>query len=95
MYESWSEGTHHMHTRAAYGDYAMNDPILDEIRQYREAYAASFNYDLDAMYADIKKREDETKKRIQDLSSRTAQHALPCQSIDVAQASSLPVKRAS
>jgi hypothetical protein len=35
----------------------MNDPIVDEIRRIRYAYAARFNYDLDAIFRDIKERE--------------------------------------
>lgn len=35
----------------------MNDPIVDEVRRVREAYAARFNYDLDAIFQDIKERE--------------------------------------
>lgn len=35
----------------------MNDPILDEVRQVRDAHAARFNFDLDAIFADIKERE--------------------------------------
>lgn len=38
----------------------MNDPIVDEVRRIRDALAARFNYDLDAIYRDIKKREKET-----------------------------------
>lgn len=37
----------------------MNDEILDEIRAIREAHAAAFHFDLDAIYADIKQREME------------------------------------
>ena len=37
----------------------MNDPIVDEVRKVREAHAASFNYDLHAIFLDIKKREKE------------------------------------
>jgi hypothetical protein len=37
----------------------MNDPIVDEVRRVRDAHAARFNYDLDAIFADIKKREKE------------------------------------
>ena len=37
----------------------MNDPILDEIRKYRDEHAARFNYDLHAIYLDIKRREKE------------------------------------
>ncbi|CAN5514604.1 hypothetical protein BH11PLA2_BH11PLA2_09270 [soil metagenome] len=32
------------------------DPI-EEIRRYREAHAAKFNYDLDAMFADMQERQ--------------------------------------
>ncbi len=35
----------------------MNDPIVEEVRQVREAYAARFNYDLDAIFRDIKEQE--------------------------------------
>jgi hypothetical protein len=35
----------------------MNDPIVDEVRRVRDAHAARFNYDLDAIYDDIKERE--------------------------------------
>jgi hypothetical protein len=38
----------------------MNDPIVDEVRQVRDAHAARFNYDLHAIFEDIKKREKET-----------------------------------
>jgi hypothetical protein len=36
----------------------MNDPIVDEVRRVRDAYAARFNYDLDAIFQDIKQREE-------------------------------------
>jgi hypothetical protein len=35
----------------------MNDPIVEEIRQVRGAHAAHFNYDLDAIFQDIKEQE--------------------------------------
>jgi hypothetical protein len=35
----------------------MNDPIVDEVRQVRAAHAARFNYDLDAIFRDIKEQE--------------------------------------
>jgi hypothetical protein len=37
----------------------MNDPIVDEVRRVRDAHAASFNYDLHAIFLDIKRREKE------------------------------------
>ena len=35
----------------------MNDPIVDEARRVRDAHAAKFNYDLDAIFKDIKEQE--------------------------------------
>ncbi len=37
------------------------DEIVDEVRKYREAYAAKFNFDLQAMYEDLKKAERKSK----------------------------------
>ena len=36
----------------------MNDPIVDEVRRVRDAHAARFNYDLDAIFQDIKQQEE-------------------------------------
>jgi hypothetical protein len=38
----------------------MNDPIVDEVRQIRDAHSARFNYDLDAIFNDIKEREKQS-----------------------------------
>jgi hypothetical protein len=38
----------------------MNDPIVEEVRRIRDAHAARFNYDLDAIFADIKAREKQS-----------------------------------
>ena len=35
----------------------MNDPIVEEVRRIRDAHAARFNYDLDAIFQDIKESE--------------------------------------
>ncbi len=35
----------------------MNDPIVKEVRRVRDAHAARFNYDLDAIFQDIKEQE--------------------------------------
>ena len=37
----------------------LNDPIVEEIRKVRDEHAARFNYDLDAIFDDIKKSEKE------------------------------------
>jgi hypothetical protein len=33
------------------------DPIVEEVRKVREAHAAQFNYDLQAIYQDLKEQE--------------------------------------
>ena len=38
------------------------DPIVEEIHKFRQEYAASFNYDMNAIYEDLKKRELESIK---------------------------------
>jgi hypothetical protein len=35
----------------------MSDYIVDEVRRIREERAARFNYDMDAMFRDIKEQE--------------------------------------
>lgn len=35
----------------------MNDPIVDEVRKYRDEHARKFNYDLDAICADLMERQ--------------------------------------
>jgi hypothetical protein len=37
----------------------LNDPIVEEIRRIRDEHAARFNYDLDAIFDDIKRSEKE------------------------------------
>ena len=34
-----------------------SDPIVDEVRELRKEYAAQFDFDLDAMFKDLKARE--------------------------------------
>ena len=36
-----------------------NDEIVEETRQVRDRYAAKFNYDLDAIYCDLKKQQEQ------------------------------------
>ena len=35
----------------------MKDPIVEEIHRVREAHARKFNYDLHAMFEDVRQRE--------------------------------------
>ena len=41
-----------------------SDPIVDEVRRAREAYAARFNYDLRAIYRDLKEQEKRSGRKI-------------------------------
>lgn len=36
------------------------DPIVAQVRKVRDAYAKKFNYDLDAIYQDLKEWEKQT-----------------------------------
>lgn len=54
----------------------MNDPIVDEVRRIRDAHAAQFNYDLDAIFRDIKEQE---KKSGHKFISGVARPAIPTQ----------------
>jgi hypothetical protein len=38
------------------------DPIVEEVRKVRDAYAKRFNYDLDAIYHDLKAKERQSRR---------------------------------
>jgi len=46
------------------------DSLVDEIRAEREAYAARFNYDLWAIFRDIKEQERKSGRTYVSLTSR-------------------------
>jgi hypothetical protein len=50
----------------------MNDPIVDEVRRVRDAHAARFNYDLDAIFRDIKEQERKSGLKFVDGVARQA-----------------------
>ena len=37
----------------------MNDPIIDEVRRIRQEYAKQFDFDLRAMAADLRRKEQQ------------------------------------
>jgi hypothetical protein len=41
-----------------------SDPIVEEVRRVRDAYAARFNYDLQAIYRDLKAQEKRSGRKI-------------------------------
>ena len=40
-----------------------SDPIVAEVRRIRDAYAARFNYNLRAMYLDLKEQEKRSGRK--------------------------------
>lgn len=51
-----------------------NDPIVEEVRRWRDEYAKQFNYDLRAMVEDIRKREQEHPERLVSYPPKPARH---------------------
>jgi hypothetical protein len=51
----------------------MNDPIVDEVRKIRDAHAARFNYDLDAIFRDIKEQEKKSGRQFVSFPARKAE----------------------
>lgn len=41
-----------------------DDPVVEEVRRVREEYAKQFNYDLQAMAADLHKREQDHPEKL-------------------------------
>jgi len=48
------------------------DPIVEEIRQLRQQYAAQFNHDLKAICQDLRKRQKKSGRKVVTLSPRPA-----------------------
>jgi len=48
----------------------MTDEIVEEVRRAREAYAKQFNYDLRAIFADIKKRQADSGRELVSLPAK-------------------------
>ena len=43
------------------------DDIVEEVRNVRDKYAARFNYDLEAIYKDIKEQEKQSQRKVVSL----------------------------
>ncbi|HET6233137.1 MAG TPA: hypothetical protein VFE05_23875 [Longimicrobiaceae bacterium] len=39
------------------------DPIVEEVRRAREAYAAEFGHDVDAIFADLARKDEEARAK--------------------------------
>ena len=48
----------------------QTDPIIAELRAIREAYAARFDYDVDAMFRDIRARQEASGREYVRLPAR-------------------------
>lgn len=46
------------------------DEIVEEIHRIREEYAKSFNYDLDAIFTDLRKKQAESGREVVTLSRK-------------------------
>ena len=42
----------------------MTDPIIDELYQIRQDYALQFNYDLEAIYRDLKEKQAQSQQPV-------------------------------
>ena len=43
------------------------DEIVEQVRRVRDEYAAKFNYDLEAIYKEIKEQEEQNQHRVVSL----------------------------
>jgi hypothetical protein len=48
------------------------DEIVEEIHRIREEYAKSFNYDLDAIFEDLRKKQAESGREVVNLLRKPA-----------------------
>ena len=46
------------------------DPIVEEVRKVREAYAAQFDFDINAMAEDLRKQQAESDRVVVNLKPR-------------------------
>lgn len=53
------------------------DPIVDEVRAVRDAYARRFAYDLDAIFEDVQRRERESDVKTVSLPPRLVEPTQP------------------
>lgn len=46
------------------------DPIVEQIRQHRQDYSASFNHDLKAICRDLRERQEKSGRKVVSLPPR-------------------------
>lgn len=54
----------------------MKDPIVEEVREIRNAHAASFNYDLHAICEDLREKEKSYSHRVVSFSPKPVRKAV-------------------
>ena len=61
-----------MHTGRTYGRITImwKDSIVEDVRKVREEHAAKFNYNLDAIYQDLKKQEKRSGRKVVSLPAK-------------------------
>lgn len=52
------------------------DPIVDEVRQFRDAYAKRFQHDLEAICRDIRTKQTQSGSKVVSLPPRPVQAPL-------------------
>jgi hypothetical protein len=52
------------------------DPIVDEVRQFRDAYAQRFHYDLEAICRDIRTKQAQGGRQVVSLPPKPAQTSI-------------------
>ena len=57
------------------------DPIVEEVRKVREAHAAQFNYDLRAIYRDLKEQERKSGKAFVSYPPRRVQRTMQTEAV--------------
>ena len=56
---------YNLYTSRAYGGIAMfEDPIVEEVRAFRQKHAAQFDYDLKKIVQDLNKKQEQSKRKI-------------------------------
>ncbi len=58
-----------------YGGITMyKDPIVEDIRKHRQEYARQFNFDIRAIAADLKKKEERHQDKLVSFPSKPARY---------------------
>ena len=60
----------------------MKDPIVEEVRKIREEHAAQFNYEIDAIFADLKRLEARSKQPRVSFGPRRTGNPIPATTPD-------------